>query len=95
MATGGTFEYGIANLLGLERLPEGRAGGSTAGKILENVCNLMNKSMFVADLQSRDPPLIHIGHVAIGDAQSIRRGDQSTQVDSDRANPSEWNRVPR
>ena len=59
-------EYGLADLLGFEGITEGGVAGFSGFDGRDEVGDLVNEGMFVTDLESRDPPFVHIGHIAIG-----------------------------
>src|ERR1043166_2566843 len=61
------LEDGIADILCFERIPEVGAGAFTFGEGGEEVGDLMNESVFITDLQTRYPPVLHVRMFAIGD----------------------------
>src|SRR6218665_1678682 len=60
-------ENRVADLLGLEGVPEGRAARLTLGRPFEEVPHVVHEAVLVADLQARHPPLVHVRVLAVGD----------------------------
>ena len=63
----GAGEYGVADLLRFQGLAKRGACRLARREAGEEVGDLMDEGMFVADLQARNPPVAHIGMVAVGD----------------------------
>ena len=61
------FEHGIANVLRFQGIAEGRTGWFAVFNALEEIGDLVDKAMFVANLQARHPPVLHVRLVAITD----------------------------
>src|SRR5438128_4142877 len=63
----GALEHRVADALRLKRVPERRRAGLAVGERLEEIGNLVDERVLVADLQARDPPVAHVGVLAVGD----------------------------
>src|SRR5438045_3251730 len=63
------FQDGVANVLSFERVPESGAGEFVFGERFDEVGDLVNEAMFVADLQAGHPPFAHVRMITIGDVQ--------------------------
>ncbi len=68
-------EYGLADLLGFEGIAEGWVAGFSGFDGSEEVGDLVNEGVFVADLESGHPPFIHVGHIAIGAVDLVPAAD--------------------
>src|SRR5688572_31012803 len=64
----GRLQNGIANVLGFERIAEGRADRLPllAPKRRKKVGDLMDEGVLVTDLEPGHPPVFHIGLIAVG-----------------------------
>jgi hypothetical protein len=69
LAGPGRFQDSIGNAIGGKGITESWSGGLSAADGIEEVGNLVDESVFIADLQARHPPLVHVGMVAIGDVK--------------------------
>src|SRR5579863_990940 len=58
-------ENGICHILGCQGVPERRLRALTFAERDQEIRELMNEGVLVADLQSRHPPALHIGMIAI------------------------------
>src|SRR5262245_48452860 len=47
-------------MLSFQRIPEGRTGWFSAGDALDEVSDLVDEAVLVADLQAGHPPLVHV-----------------------------------
>ena len=65
----GAGEDGVADGLGFLGVGEGGAGGGAAVETGDEVGDLVDEGVFVADVESGDPPVFHIRLVAavVGD----------------------------
>ena len=63
----GTVEYGIADFLRFERVAERGGNGFAFFVTCQKIGHLMDEAVFVANLQTGHPPMVHVGMVAIGD----------------------------
>ena len=68
------FQDGIAHFLRFQGRPERRLGRSAGRKPRQKVGHLVDKGVLIADLQSRHPPLFHVGMLAavVGDMDRAR-----------------------
>src|SRR5262249_34894677 len=71
------FQHGVGDVVRLQRFAEGGRCALTIGQGREKVGSLMNEGMLVADLQSRHPPVLHVGMVAIRDVDAAPSADAS------------------
>src|SRR5215207_6054059 len=69
MGAGG-LEDSVANVLRLERVAESRAARFAFADGDEEIGNLVGECLGIADLQARDPPIFHVGLVAIRDVHA-------------------------
>ena len=46
--------------------PKGRTGRSSRFKPFDKICNLMDKTMLIANVQTWHPPVLHVRVIAIG-----------------------------
>ena len=67
LAGAGGFEDGVADVLGFEGVAEGWGGGFAGLEAFDEVGDLMDEGVFVADLQAGHPPVFHVGMLAVGD----------------------------
>src|SRR5579863_9102110 len=63
-------ENGICHILGCQGVPERRLRALTFAERDQEIRELMNEGVLVADLQSRHPPALHIRMVAISDVNA-------------------------
>ncbi len=61
------IQNGVANVLGFERIAESGRSRLSVDRRLDEVSDLMHESMLVTNLQTRYPPLVHVGMITIGD----------------------------
>lgn len=73
----GAGEDGLADTLGFEGIAEGWAAGFAGFEALEEISDLVDEAMFVADLEAGDPPILHVGLVAIGDVDASPASDDT------------------
>ena len=64
------FQDGVADELSLEGVSKSGAGRFAFGDAVEEIGDLMNKTVLVTDLQAGHPPLAHVRMVAIGNMDS-------------------------
>src|SRR5688572_4136041 len=63
----GRFQHRVGDVVGRERVAEGRRCRVTAGETCEEIGGLVDEGMLVADLQAGHPPMAHIGMLAVAD----------------------------
>src|SRR5258708_28005539 len=71
----GRLEHCVADVLRLQGISEGGAGWLSAGDALEKVGDLVDETVFVTDLQTGNPPFVHIRMVAVGDVDGAPAAD--------------------
>ena len=69
LAALGAVQHRVAHFLCFQRVAERRPGGFAGGESFQKIGHLVHEAMFVADLQAGNPPLRHVGMVAVGDVQ--------------------------
>src|SRR5690606_9174683 len=57
-------EHGVHHIVGREAVAEVRTRGLAGVEALEEVRDLMDEAVLVADLQAGHPPVLHVGLVA-------------------------------
>ena len=67
---------GVADLGGFQRVTEGRSAGLAGFDGGEEVGDLVHEGVFVADLQTGHPPLVHVRHVAVGAVDVVPAADE-------------------
>ena len=60
----------VADFRGLEGVAEGRVAWGTFVEAFQEVGNLMDEGVLVADAETGHPPLVHVRHVAVGDVHA-------------------------
>ncbi len=70
------FQYGFADLLSFERIPEGWAAGRAGLDSFDEIGNLMHECVLISDLQTRNPPFAHVWHVAVGHMNGMPAANQ-------------------
>src|SRR5688572_21403599 len=60
-------QHGVADALRLQRVAKRRARRLAVGDRLEEIGDLMDERVLVADLQPRHPPVLHVRVIAVGD----------------------------
>src|SRR5690606_12917524 len=63
----GARQDGVANPLRFQGVAERRADRFALGDPFQEVGDLVDEAVLVADRQPRHPPLVHVGMVAVGD----------------------------
>ena len=76
-ALGGRGEDSIAYFRGFEGIPESRIAGFATAERGEEIRNLMNEGVFVADTETRNPPFVEIGVVTITDMDAAPASDHA------------------
>ena len=71
----GRIEDGVADDLGGLGLAEGGAAGAAGFEGFEEIGDLVDERVLVADLQAGDTPVFHVGLVAIGDVDVVPAAD--------------------
>src|SRR3954465_3782181 len=61
------FENGITDVLGFEGIAEIRTRAFAFGKRCQKIGDLMNESVFIPDLETGHPPVLHVRMFPIGD----------------------------
>jgi hypothetical protein len=69
------FEDGVADVLGFEGVAEGGRRGFSCLEVFEEIGDVVDEGVFVADLEAGDPPVVHVGHVAVGDVDGAPAAD--------------------
>src|SRR5687768_18366746 len=70
-------------ILGFEGVAEVGAGAFFLAEGLDEVGDLVDEGVFVADLQAGDPPVFHVGMVAVGDVDAAPAADRSEEHTSE------------
>src|ERR1043166_289415 len=65
----GGLQNCVTNILGFERIAEGRAGGFAFGDALKEVGDLVDERVLITNLQSGHPPFVHVRVVTVSDVQ--------------------------
>ena len=76
LAALGAGQHGVAHFLRFECFAECRRRRLVLRHAVEEVGHLVDERVFVADLQARHPPLVHVGHVAVGDVDAAPAADE-------------------
>ena len=76
-ALGCRGEDSIAYFRGFEGIPESRIAGFATAERGEEIRNLMNEGVFVADTETRNPPFVEIGVVTITDMDAAPASDHA------------------
>lgn len=63
-------EDGVADAGGFEGVAEGGAARFAAVEAGEEIGDLMDEGVLVADAEAGDPPLVHVRHIAVGDVHA-------------------------
>ena len=67
---GGAGQHGVANLLCFQGVAETRMHRFAGLERLQEIGDLVNERVFVADVQSRHPPIAHVGLIAVADVNA-------------------------
>src|SRR5580704_6385017 len=68
---GGRFQDCIGYIIGRETIPEvGRKAAALTG-CRKEIRYLVNEGVFVAYLQSRHPPILHVGMIAVSNMNAL------------------------
>ena len=70
LTTLGAIQHSVANLLRFQGVAEGGTDRLARGEAFQEVGDLMHEAVLVADRQTRHPPLVHVGVVAVGDVNA-------------------------
>ena len=66
----GRFQHGIGHVVGRQTIAECRRGLFASAQRLQKIRELVNEGVLVADLQTRHPPVFHVGMIAIRDVHA-------------------------
>jgi hypothetical protein len=69
------FALASTDFLCLERFAEGGRHGLVFREAVEKVGDVVDEGMLVTDLQAGDPPVAHVGLVAVGDVDAAPAAD--------------------
>ena len=69
------FQHRIADVLRFEGIAEGGAGRFALGDAFEEIGDLMDERVFVADLQTGHPPFSHVWMISIRDMDRAPAAD--------------------
>src|SRR4051812_6510809 len=64
------FQHGIGDVVGGEGVAERRRDTGSARSGFEEIGELMDERVLVANLQTGDPPMLHIRMIAVGDVHA-------------------------
>lgn len=74
------IEHGVADTLRLEGVSEGGMGGFARFEAFQEIGNLVCERVFITNLQSWNPPVPHVGLIAVGDVDAAPAPDDGLIV---------------
>src|SRR5688572_2429318 len=90
----GRLEDRVGDVVGGETIPEGRRQRLAAGGGLDEVRELVDERVLVADLQAGHPPVLHVGLIAVGDVDAAPAADAALVVVIEVLQPVQVVQVP-
>src|SRR5436309_10843987 len=64
------LQNGVGHVIGGETIAERRRRALPAGGRVQEIGELMDERVLVSDLKSGDPPMFHVGMIAVGDVNA-------------------------
>src|SRR5215469_6080653 len=65
------FQHCVGYEIGSQAVPKGWGSRAILGEGEKEIGTLVNEGVFVADLQSRNPPVFHVWMVSVGDVNTL------------------------